>query len=231
MSHAHRAVLLLVLTGIFALALLTRAGAADKSELPLPKQDLAGPKDGETAPRTAVFASGCFWCTEAVFEELEGVHSAVSGYTGGKKGDANYEVVSSGRTAHAEAVRVTYDPKKITYARLLQVFFATHDPTTKDRQGPDKGRQYRSAVFYENEEQKKVAEAYIKQLTEAKAFGAPIVTTLEPLTAFYPAEDDHQDYVKGNPFSGYVREIALPKVRKVREQFKEDLKKGEGKKK
>ena len=154
----------------------------------------------------------------------------MSGYSGGKNDDAHYDVVSSGRTAHAEAVRVTYDPRKITYARLLQVFFATHDPTTKDRQGPDRGKHYRSAIFYENDEQKKVAEAYIKQLTDAKSFKSPIVTTLEPLSEFYPAEDYHQNYVKGNPFSGYVREVALPKVRKVREQFKEDLKQDPGKK-
>ena len=229
MTPANRAVLIMALTSIFGVTCATGAGAAGKSELPLPAQDLAAPKEGDNTPRTAVFASGCFWCTEAVFEELEGVHSAVSGYTGGRKEDANYSKVSSHETDHAEAVRITYDARKITYAKLLQVFFATHDPTTKDRQGPDAGRQYRSAIFYENEEQKRVAQAYIKQLEDAKAFNKPIVTTLEPLTAFYPAEDYHQNYAKANPFSGYIRETALPKVRKVREQFKENLKKDEKK--
>jgi peptide-methionine (S)-S-oxide reductase len=209
------------------LACPTPAGAAGKAELPVPATDLAPPKEGQEQTRTAVLANGCFWCTEAVFEELDGVVSAVSGYTGGKKEDADYEKVSSKRTGHAEAVKVTYDSRKITYAKILQIFFATHDPTTKDRQGNDVGPQYRSAIFYENDEQKRVAQAYIKQLEDAKAFDKPIVTTLEPLTAFYPAEDYHQNYAKANPFNGYVRAVALPKVKKVREQFKEDLKKGE----
>ena len=221
----------MALSSMFGLACPTPAGAAGKPELPAPATDLAPPKEGQEQTRTAVLANGCFWCTEAVFEELDGVISAVSGYTGGRKEDADYEKVSSKRTGHAEAVKITYDPRKITYAKILQVFFATHDPTTKDRQGNDVGPQYRSAIFYENEEQKRVAQAYIKQLQDAKAFDKPIVTTLEPMTAFYPAEDYHQNYARANPFNGYIRAVALPKVKKVREQFKEDLKKDEAGKK
>ena len=221
----------MALSSMFGLACPTPAGAAGKTELPAPAIDLAPPKEGQEQTRTAVLANGCFWCTEAVFEELDGVISAVSGYTGGKKEDADYEKVSSKRTGHAEAVKVTYDPRKITYAKILQIFFATHDPTTKDRQGNDVGPQYRSAIFYENDEQKRVAQAYIKQLEDAKAFDKPIVTTLEPMTAFYPAEREHQNYARTNPFNPYVRAVALPKVKKVREQFKEDLKKDEAGKK
>jgi peptide-methionine (S)-S-oxide reductase len=221
----------MVLSSMLGMACATPAGAAGKSELPSPAADLAPPKEGDEPTRTAVLANGCFWCTEAVFEELDGVISAVSGYTGGKREDADYEKVSSKRTGHAEAVRITYDPRKVTYAKLLQIFFATHDPTTKDRQGNDVGPQYRSAIFCENEDQKRVAQAYIKQLEEAKAFDKPIVTTLEPLTAFYPAENYHQNYAKANPFNGYVRAVALPKVKKVREQFKENLRKDEAGKK
>jgi peptide-methionine (S)-S-oxide reductase len=229
MNRSHSGVsfagaLIMAITSIGAACALPAQGAG-KSELPKPAQDLAAPKEGDNSPRTAVFASGCFWCTEAVFEELDGVISAVSGYSGGKKEQADYHTVSTGQTRHAEAVRVTYDPKKITYAKLLQVFFATHDPTTRDAQGPDHGPQYRSAIFYENDEQKNVAAAYIKQLEAAKVFDRPIVTTLEPLSGFYPAEDYHQNYVKANPFNGYVRQVAIPKVKKVREKFKDDLKK------
>ena len=173
---------------------------------------------------TAVFAGGCFWCTEAVFEELEGVLDAVSGYAGGTAATANYETVSGGRTGHAEAVRITYDPAKISYEKLLEVFFATHDPTTLNRQGNDAGPQYRSAVFYANEKEKELAAAYIADLTDAKAYAQPIVTTLEPLTAFYPAETHHQNYVCLNPNQGYVRAVALPKVAKVREKFQAMLK-------
>lgn len=181
--------------------------------------------DGVAKERaTAVFAGGCFWCTEAVFEELEGVIEAISGYAGGTKETANYKAVSTGRTGHAEAIAITYDPRKISYEQLLQVFFATHDPTTKDRQGNDVGPQYRSAIFYANEQEKELAAAFIQDLTDAKAFSQPIVTTLEPLTAFYPAENYHQNFVCYNPNQGYVRMVAMPKVKKVREKFQSLLK-------
>ena len=174
---------------------------------------------------TAVLAGGCFWCTEAVFEELDGVIDAVSGYAGGTKETADYETVCTGTTGHAESIQIIYDPRRIPYEKLLEVFFATHDPTTKNRQGNDVGPQYRSAIFYADEREKALAAAYIEDLTDAKVFAKPIVTTLEPLTGFYPAETYHQNYVCLNPNQGYVRMVALPKVAKVREKFADLLKK------
>jgi len=177
------------------------------------------------ARATAVFAGGCFWCVEAVFEELDGVIDAVSGYAGGSRESANYEAVCTGTTGHAEAVQIIYDPSKIDYRTLLQVHFATHDPTTKDRQGNDVGPQYRSAIFYANEDEKRIAGEFIAELTASGAVNRPIVTTLEPLTAFYEAETYHQGYVCANPSQGYVRAVALPKVEKVRQKFAGVLKK------
>ena len=177
--------------------------------------------DGES---TAVFAGGCFWCVEAVFEQFEGVSSAVSGYAGGEAETATYPRVTTGRTRHAEAVRVTYDPKRIGYAQLLHVFFSTHDPTTVNRQGADVGPQYRSAVFFANEAQKRAVGLYIEQLNEAKAFGDPVVTTLEPLEEFYEAEAYHQDYVEHNPRQPYVRAVSVPKVAKAQKYFPDLLK-------
>lgn len=185
--------------------------------LPKPAVDLPAVKDDAPAePRVAVFAGGCFWCTEAVFEQLPGVSDVVSGYAGGTRETANYKAVSSGTTDHAEAIRITYDPRKVTYGQLLHLFFLTHDPTTKDRQGPDVGRQYRSAIFYGNEDEKRVAADYIRQLDEAKAFPRPIVTTLEPLVEFFPAEDYHQDFARTNPAHPYIQRWALPKVEKAK---------------
>ncbi len=172
----------------------------------------------------AVFAGGCFWCVEAVFEELDGVVDAVSGYAGGSKETANYEAVCTGTTGHAEAVQIIYDPSTIDFRKLLEVHFATHDPTTLNRQGNDAGPQYRSAVFYANDEEKRATEETIAELTRARAFDKPIVTTLEPLREFFPAETYHQNYVCANPRAGYVRAVALPKVEKVRKLFADDLK-------
>lgn len=197
------------------------------ADLPVPEQDLTAPATTQPSTQTAVFAGGCFWCVEAVFEQLDGVSAVVSGYAGGTAEDAEYEAVSSGGTDHAEAVRITYDPSKITFGQLLRVFFTTHDPTTQDRQGPDWGRQYRSAIFYASEDEKRVAEAYIAQLNEAKVFEQPIVTTLEPLENFYSAEEYHQDFVKQNPKHPYVRQWALPKIEKVRTKFAEEVKREE----
>ena len=172
----------------------------------------------------AVLAGGCFWCTEAVFEQLEGVHAVVSGYAGGREETAEYRAVSSGQTDHAEVIRITYDPKVISYGELLKVFFTVaHDPTQLNRQGPDTGRQYRSALFYADEQQKRVAEAYIKELDASGVYDKPIVTTLEPLEAFYEAEAYHQDYVRLNPSQPYVVQQALPKVAKVRKHFAEKV--------
>lgn len=179
----------------------------------------------ENQRATAVFAGGCFWCVEAVFEELEGVVDAVSGYSGGSAETANYDSVCSGKTGHAEAVQIIYDPSKISYRKLLEVHFATHDPTTLNRQGNDTGPQYRSVVFYANDEEQRTTQAYIDELTRAKAFDRPIVTTFEPLKTFYPAEAYHQSYACANPRQTYVRAVALPKVEKLRKRFAGDLKK------
>ena len=179
--------------------------------------------------RQVVIAGGCFWCVEAVFEELAGVVDVSSGYAGGDASTADYKKVISGTTGHAEAVRITYQPEVISYADLLKVHFATHDPTTLNRQGADVGTQYRSAIFYSNAEEKAVAEAFIAELTELDVFkGRRIVTTLEALggpDGFHMAEAYHQNYVCENPMNGYVRSVAMPKVEKVREKFADKLKK------
>ncbi len=168
---------------------------------------------------TAVLAGGCFWCTEAVFEIMEGVEDVISGYSGGTKETAKYDVVSSGRTAHAEAILITYDPAKVTYGQLLKIFFAVaHDPTTLNRQGNDVGPQYRSAIFYTDDEQKKIAQAYIAQLDAAHILKQPIVTQLVPLEKFYTAEGYHQDYSANNK-TGYVVAVSDPKVEKLKKLY------------
>jgi peptide methionine sulfoxide reductase msrA/msrB len=166
--------------------------------------------------QTAVLAGGCFWCTEAAFEQLKGVSDVTSGYAGGAKETANYKQVCGGNTGHAEVIRVTYDPAQISYEQLLDVFFDAHDPTQLNRQGNDVGTQYRSAIFYADEQQRQATEAKIAALNERKAFPRPVVTTLEPLTAFYPAEDYHQDYARLNPEQPYVQSHSLPKACQVR---------------
>src|SRR3954466_13845204 len=175
--------------------------------------------------QSVVLAGGCFWCVEAVYEPLKGVSGVMSGYAGGTRETADYQTVCSGTTDHAEAVRVTYDPKIISYGQILKLFFSiAHDPTQLNRQGNDHGRQYRSAIFYADQEQKEVAEAYIRQINEAHVFDSPVVTTLEPLTAFYEAEDYHQGYAERNPFQPYIAYTAAPKVKKLREYYGDKLK-------
>jgi peptide-methionine (S)-S-oxide reductase len=228
-SNWHRCfsgVFLMALTSLLGIAcdLPAHAGAA----LPKPAIDLPTPKD--KGDQTIIIAGGCFWCTEASFEILEGVKDVVSGYSGGEKETATYRQVCNGDTGHAESIRITYDPSKISYGELLRVFFTAHNPTTKNRQGADTGTQYRSAIFYQSEEEKKVAEAYIKQLNDAKAFENPIVTTVEKFKAFYPAEDYHQNYARAHPTDGYIVNVALPHVKNVMDHFKDELKKDEGKK-
>jgi peptide-methionine (S)-S-oxide reductase len=167
-----------------------------------------------------VLAGGCFWGMEAVFGALEGVSSARPGYAGGNAATAHYEIVSTGMTGHAEAVEVRYDPARISLRTILKIFFTiAHDPTQRDRQGPDTGKQYRSAIFFRNDEQKRAALAYIRELDESKAFAAPIVTTLEPLAAFFPAEEYHRDYVARHPADPYVAFNDLPKLRALRERY------------
>jgi peptide-methionine (S)-S-oxide reductase len=205
-----------------AVAALVLAAAvssgARASELPKPAKDIAGA--AASSPQTAVFAGGCFWGVEAVFEKLNGVTDVVSGFAGGSKATAHYNVVSMGITGHAESVMVTYDPSKITYGRLLTVFFeVAHDPTQLNRQGPDEGRQYRSAIFYVTPEQRDVAQAYIEQLTAAKTFKKKIVTTVVPLEGFYPAEGYHQDFLRRNPGNPYIVYNDLPKLDHLAKAF------------
>jgi peptide-methionine (S)-S-oxide reductase len=174
---------------------------------------------------TAVVAGGCFWCVEAVFQQIAGVEKVVSGYSGGEAATAHYEMVSTGTTGHAESVRLTFNPQKISYGQILKVFFdVAHDPTQLNRQGPDRGPQYRSAIFYSSAEQKRIAEAYIKQLDDAKVFRASIVTQVVPLKAFYPAEEHHQNFCNRNPRNPYVLGVAMPKVEKVKEKVPELVK-------
>ena len=176
--------------------------------------------------RSAVLAGGCFWCVEAVFKELRGVRSVRSGYAGDTVATANYRTVCSGRTKHAEAIEVRYDASQTTFGQLLKIHFSVaHDPTHLNRQGNDVGRQYRSAVFYADEEQRSVADAYIRQLNDARVFADPIVTTLEKLEEFYVAEEYHQDYAARNPGQPYIAYVAQPKVEKLRENFADKLKK------
>ncbi|MEZ4734025.1 MAG: peptide-methionine (S)-S-oxide reductase MsrA [Caldilineaceae bacterium] len=174
---------------------------------------------------TATLAGGCFWCLEAAYLELKGIEKVVSGYTGGEVINPTYQQVCSGRTGHAEVVQITYDPNVISYRDLLNVFFTIHDPTTLNRQGADVGTQYRSAIFYHNEEQKALAEQVIQELTDAGLWRNKIVTEVTPLPTFYPAEEYHQDYYARNPYQGYCQAVVAPKVAKVRKEFFERLKK------
>lgn len=170
--------------------------------------------------QTAVFAGGCFWGVDAVFKHVKGVNRVVAGYAGGGASTAQYETVSTGTTGHAESVEVAYDPSRVAYSDLLKVFFyAAHDPTELDRQGPDEGTQYRSAIFYSNADQKKIAEAYIAQLDRAKTFSGPIVTQVVPLKGFYPAEAYHQNYLERHPDNPYIVINDLPKLDLLREKF------------
>ena len=195
--------------------------AIHPDRFPDPVEDVPTDQDAGRA----VLAGGCFWCVEAVYQPLDGVQSVVSGYAGGDAASANYEAVCSGRTGHAEVVEVRYDPRRISFGALLKLFFAVaHDPTQKDRQGNDRGTQYRSAIFYQSPEENAVADAYIQQLDNAGAFTAPIVTTLEPLETFSRGEDYHQNFASHNPNQGYIVHVARPKVEKLIHAFPDLLK-------
>jgi peptide-methionine (S)-S-oxide reductase len=201
------------------MAVAGTCGAAG-SAATLPPPAIDAPAASVTGPQKAVFAGGCFWGVEAVFRHVKGVSSAVSGYAGGTAQTADYEKVSSGTTRHAEAVEVTYDPAQVTYGQLLRIFFSVaHDPTQVNRQGPDVGPQYRSAVFFVNDDQKSVAQAYINQLDRAKAFPRPIATEVVMLPAFYPAEAYHQNYAARNPNQPYIVIHDLPKVANLKQEF------------
>ncbi|MER8429328.1 peptide-methionine (S)-S-oxide reductase MsrA [Mesorhizobium caraganae] len=190
--------------------------AEDAVVIPPPAMD----EKAASGSETAIFAGGCFWGVQGVFQHVKGVTKAVSGYTGGAKDDAVYETVGSGRTGHAESVEITYDPSKVTYGQLLQVYFSVaHNPTQLNYQGPDSGTQYRSTIFAENSEQQKIAQSYIAQLDKAKVFPKPIVTTLETGKTFYPAEEYHQDFLTLNPTYPYIVYNDLPKVANLKSLF------------
>ena len=178
----------------------------------------------ETEYEIATLGGGCFWCTEAVFLEIEGVVKVVSGYSGGSVEKPTYQQVTTGRTGHAEVIQVTFDPKVISYREILEIFFTMHDPTSLNRQGADVGTQYRSVIFYHSEEQKKIAEEFIEEMNETNVFNLPIVTQLEPFEAFYEAEDYHKDYYRRNKNQGYSKFIIEPKLKKVEKEFKKRIK-------
>jgi peptide-methionine (S)-S-oxide reductase len=197
--------------------------AIERGAFPNPERDIdPAATRGE---QNAVLAGGCFWCVEAVFKEIDGVLAVTSGYSGDGAHNADYKTVSTGTTNHAEVVSIRFDPKRTSYGQLLKVYFAVaHDPTQKDRQGDDRGRQYRSAIFYTDAAQKEVAEAYIRQLDAAHVFNAPIVTEIVPLEAFHEAETYHHNYAALHPEQSYIAAVALPKVAKLRKQFGDKLK-------
>ena len=200
--------------------LFTAVGVYARSASPLPVPALDALLTNGKGQQTAVVAGGCFWGVQAVFERVKGVIRATSGYAGGRVSDPDYEQVSSGDTGHAESVQITYDPSQITYGQLLRIFFSVAlDPTELDRQGPDVGTQYRSAIFYSTDEQKRIAEAYIAQLDKLKAFPGPIVTQVAPLKAFYPAESYHQGYFDQHPDSLYIIFNDKPKVAHLKQEF------------
>ncbi len=195
-------------------------------EAPMPENFpvLEPEDDGLVGPQLATFGTGCFWCTEAVFAQMTGVEKVVSGYSGGRVVNPTYEQVCRGTTGHAEVIQVTYDPKVISYAELLEVFWRSHDPTTKDRQGHDVGTQYRSAIFAHTPRQRELAERYKRKIDDAKAFADPLVTEIADYEAFYPATASHQNYYAANPRQSYCRSVIRPKVDKLRLVFPEKVK-------
>ncbi len=205
--------------GAVVLVLIAAGVYAAEEAVVIPSPALDNPKTSGP-PQTAVIAGGCFWGVHGVYQHVRGTRQVLSGYSGGTKATADYETVSRGASAHAEAVEIRFDPNELSYGEILQVFFSVvHDPTQLDRQGPDVGAQYRSAIFYADESQKRIAEAYIAQLDRAKVFRRPIVTRLERLTAFYPAEDYHQDFLIKNPSYPYIVFHDLPKIANLKSVF------------
>ena len=207
------------------LAMLPFSCQSKEKEVILPQIKQTIKMELQEKMEVATFAGGCFWCTEAVFLELNGVQSVISGYIGGTTINPTYRDICNGDTGHAEAIQITFDSSKISFGELLEVFFATHDPTTLNRQGNDSGTQYRSEIFYHNEVQKKISEDYLALLTMENTFGKPIVTTISKATKFYEAEEYHQNYYNQNQSQGYCSYVITPKVEKVRKLFKDKLKK------
>jgi peptide-methionine (S)-S-oxide reductase len=212
LSRVSALFLLVVLGGVVA------CNAGERTILPPPTTDT--PLATASSQQSVVIAGGCFWGIQAVFQHVKGVVSATSGYSGGEAKTAEYEIVSEGESGHAESVKVVYDPSKITYGQLLRIFFSVaHNPTELNRQGPDSGTQYRSSIFYSSDDQKRIAEAYIAQLDQAKVFSSPIVTQVVPLKAFYPAEPYHQNYAANHPANPYIMFNDAPKVANLKQQF------------
>jgi peptide-methionine (S)-S-oxide reductase len=212
-----RVVRSLLLLSISVLALGCSANAASSPRVPAPTVD--APLAQKSAKQTAVFAGGCFWGTQAVFERVKGVLSTTAGYSGGSASAATYAQVTTETTGHAESVEVIFDPSRITYGTLLRIFFSVHDPTELNRQGPDVGTSYRSAIFYSNDQQKKIADAYIAQLDQGKVFPKPIVSQVVPLKGFYRAEDYHQDYALHHPENPYILVCDRPKIAVLKKEF------------
>jgi peptide-methionine (S)-S-oxide reductase len=208
---------------ILSFLLLAIAGNTQKKVINNHTQDMTN-LESNPGLQLATFASGCFWCTEAIFQNVDGVEKVVSGYMGGKVKNPTYKDVCTGQTGHAEVIQLTYDSKKVSYDELLEIFWKTHDPTTLNRQGADVGTQYRSAIFYHNDEQKQLAEKYKKKLTEAEVFDQPIVTEITPASVFYKAENYHQNYYNLNGDAPYCSMVIQPKVEKFKKVFKEKLK-------
>ncbi len=205
-----------------AFSLLACAAISASERQPIPPAKVDAPRASAAKKETAVFAGGCFWGTQAVFERVKGVLNTAAGYAGGSASTATYNQVVTETTGHAESVEVVYDPSQITYGQLLRIFFSVaHDPTELNRQGPDVGTSYRSAIFYTDDEQKRIAKAYIAQLDAARVFPKPIVTELTPLKGFYRAEDYHQDYALKNPTNPYIKICDLPKISALKQQFPE----------
>ena len=221
-SHFSRLSFCAAVAGALAITAFATApsrAAEDAVIIPAPAVDV----QASDATQTAVLAGGCFWGVQGVYQHTAGVINAVSGYSGGSKATANYTMIGTGATGHAESVEIKYDPKKISYGKILQIFFSVvHDPTQLNRQGPDSGTQYRSAIFTTNDDQKKVADAYIAQLTAAKVYKKPIVTKIGPLEAFYPAEAYHQDYLTLHPNQPYIVYNDIPKVETLKKIFAEN---------
>ena len=211
---------LLRILAILLLSIMLACSAATATAIAIPDPTLDAPLAATKGEQTAVFAGGCFWGIQAVFQHVKGVKSATAGYSGGAAQTAHYEMVSTGETGHAESVQVIYDPSQVTYGQLLKVFFSVaHDPTELNRQGPDTGTQYRSAIFYSTEEQKRIAEAYINQLNQAKIFNRTIVTQVVAFNSFYQAEGYHQNYAVKHPDDPYIATNDLPKVENLRKQL------------
>jgi peptide-methionine (S)-S-oxide reductase len=210
---------LLVMAAVMAVVTMV-APKTTTAAVAIPNPTVDEPVSTAKGQQTVVLSGGCFWGIQAVFEHVKGVKSATSGYSGGTVKSPSYEQVSSGATGHAESVKIVYDPSKVTFGQLLKVFFAVaHDPTELDRQGPDSGTQYRSAIFYVNDSQEKIAKAYIDQLNQAKVYPQPIVTEVTAYSAFYPAEDYHQDYADKNPYNPYIMMNDAPKVANLKKEL------------